>query len=63
MATRIVFTDGRETVVSESESDIAMAVRRDHPNPVRLEGEDGLVVYINRSNVELIAPKPDPALR
>jgi hypothetical protein len=63
MATRIVFTDGRETVVSETESDIAMAVRRDHPNPVKLEGEDGLVVYINWSNVELITPQPDRALR
>jgi hypothetical protein len=62
MATRIVFTDGREAVVSENESDIAMAVRRDHPNPVKLEGEDGLVVYINWSNVELITPKPEPAI-
>jgi hypothetical protein len=26
-----------------------MPVRRDHPNPVKLEGEDGLVVYINWS--------------
>jgi hypothetical protein len=60
MATR---TDAREALVSESESEIAMAVRRDHPNPVKLEGEDGLLVDINWSSVELITPQADPALR
>jgi hypothetical protein len=62
MATRIVSLDGRETVVVESEADVASAVRRDHPNPVKLEGRDGLVVYVNWSHVTLISPHPDPTV-
>ncbi|MDX6722783.1 MAG: hypothetical protein QOD73_1187 [Solirubrobacteraceae bacterium] len=47
MATRIVFAGGQETAVSESQDDVVSAVRRDHPNPVKLEGVDGLVLYVN----------------
>ncbi len=36
------------------------AVRRDHPNPVKLEGTDGVVRFVNWSHVTLIAPAVDP---
>jgi hypothetical protein len=36
MATRIVFLGSQETTVSESEEEVVQAVRRDHPNPVKL---------------------------
>ena len=38
------------------------AVRRDDPNPVKLEGTDGLVLHVNWSHVTLIAPAPEPRL-
>ena len=37
------------------------AVRRDHPNPVKLEGTDGVVQFVNWSHVTLIAPAIDPS--
>ena len=43
MATRIVFVNGQETVVTETEDQVVQAVRRDHPDPVKLEGVDGIV--------------------
>jgi hypothetical protein len=60
MATKIQFLTGHETTVTENEADVVAAVRRDHPNPVKLEGMDGLVVHVNWSHVTLIAPQPDP---
>jgi hypothetical protein len=60
MATRIVFDSGLETTVRESEADVVAAVRRDHPNPVKLEGTDGLVLHANWIHVSLIAPAPEP---
>jgi hypothetical protein len=63
MATRIQFASGNETAVTETEAEVVSAVRRDHPNPVKLEGTDGLVLYINWNHVTLIAPAPEPALR
>jgi hypothetical protein len=62
MATRIVFLNGHETTVIETESDVVAAVRRDHPNPVKLEGMDGLVVHVNWSHVTLISPHPEPVV-
>jgi hypothetical protein len=62
MATRIVFANGSETSVTEAEADVVAAIRRDDPNPVRLEGLDGVVLYINWRYVTLIAPRPEPAL-
>jgi hypothetical protein len=62
MPTRIVFLGGLETTVAENESDVVAAVRRDHPNPVKLEGTDGLVLYVNWTHVTLIAPGPEPRL-
>ena len=38
------------------------AVRRDHANPVKLEGVDGLVLSVNWAHVRLIAPRPEPAI-
>lgn len=60
MATRIVFLSGQDTLVTESESEVVTAVRRDHPNPVKLEGTDGVVQFVNWSHVTLIAPAADP---
>jgi hypothetical protein len=58
MATRIVFLSGQETTVEETESDVVAAVRRDHPNPVKLEGTDGVVQFVNWTHVTMIAPLP-----
>jgi hypothetical protein len=60
MATRIVFVGGQETAVAETQDQVVSAVRRDHPNPVKLEGADGLVLYINWTHVALVAPRPEP---
>jgi hypothetical protein len=62
MATRIVFAGGQETSVSENQDEVVSAVRRDHPNPVKLEGVDGLVLYVNWAHVTLIAPRPEAAI-
>jgi hypothetical protein len=62
MPTRIVFLNDSETTVAENEADVVAAVRRDHPNPVKLEGMDGLVLYVNWEHVTLISPKMDPKL-
>jgi uncharacterized protein YlzI (FlbEa/FlbD family) len=61
MATRIVFLGGQETTVTETEEEVVQAVRRDHPNPVKLECLDGLVVYVNWNHITSIAPEPRPA--
>jgi uncharacterized protein YlzI (FlbEa/FlbD family) len=59
MATRIVFLNSQETTVTETEEEVVQAVRRDHPNPVKLEGLDGLVLYVNWSHVTSIGPQPE----
>ena len=60
MASRITFLSGQDTLVIENESAVVAAVRRDHPNPVKLEGTDGVVQSVNCSHVTLIAPALDP---
>jgi uncharacterized protein YlzI (FlbEa/FlbD family) len=45
MATRITFLSGQDTIVTENEAEVVAAVRRDHPNPVKLEGTDGVVQF------------------
>ncbi|MGZ6565054.1 MAG: hypothetical protein ACXVH1_36905 [Solirubrobacteraceae bacterium] len=62
MATRIVFINGQETAVTETESEVVQAIRRDHPHPVKLEGHDGVVMYLNWSHVTSIGPQPEPRL-
>jgi hypothetical protein len=59
MATRITFLGGQDTLVTENESEVVAAVRRDHPNPVKLEGTDGVVQFVNWNHVTLIAPAAD----
>ena len=59
MATRIMFLGGQETTVNETEDQVVQAIRHDHPDPVKLEGVDGLVVHINRSHVTSIGPRPE----
>ena len=62
MATRIVFPNGHETTVTETEDQVVEAGRRDHPNPVKLEGLDGIVMFVNWSHITSIAPHPEPPL-
>ena len=52
MPTRIVFDDGLEITVPESEADVVLANRRDHPNPVRLSADGSL--FVNWDHVRLI---------
>ena len=59
MATQIVFLNGQETIVTETEDQVVQAVRRDHPNPVKLEGVDGVVVFVNWHHITSIAPAPE----
>ena len=60
MATRIMFLSGQETAVNETEDQVVQAVRRDHPNPVKLEGTDGVVLYVNWAHITSIGPQPSP---
>ena len=60
MPTHILFINGQDTTVTETEEEVVAAVRRDHPNPVKLEGTDGVVQFVNWSHVTLIAPAVDP---
>ena len=62
MATRIVFINGQETAVTETETEVVQAIRRDHPNPVKLESREGVVMYVNWSHVTSIGPQPEPRL-
>jgi uncharacterized protein YlzI (FlbEa/FlbD family) len=62
MATRIVFLNGQETTVTQTEDEVVEAVRRDHPNPVKLEGVDGIVMFVNWGHITSIAPQPEPPL-
>jgi hypothetical protein len=61
MPTRILFINGQDTTVTETEEEVVAAVRRDQPNPVKLEGTDGLVEYVNWAHVSLIEPASAPA--
>ena len=51
MSTRIVFVGGDEVIVAQVESDVVYAIRRDHPNPVTLEGSTGGPLHINWEHV------------
>jgi uncharacterized protein YlzI (FlbEa/FlbD family) len=52
--TRIVFLSGQEVTVAEDEDDVILAIRRDHPNPVKLGHADGRVLHVNWEHVTLI---------
>ena len=58
MATRSVFLNGQETAVTETEDEVVQTARRDHPNPVKLEGIDGVVFYVNCSHITSIGFRP-----
>jgi uncharacterized protein YlzI (FlbEa/FlbD family) len=60
MATHIAFVNGQETSVTENESEVVQAIRREHPNPVKLAGLDGVVMYVNSSQITSIGPRPEP---
>jgi uncharacterized protein YlzI (FlbEa/FlbD family) len=62
MPTRIAFLNGAETTVTETEEEVVQAVRRDHPNPVKLEGMDGVVLFVNWSHITSIGPQPEPGI-
>ena len=62
MPTHIAFVNGQEADVTETESEVVQAIRRDHPNPVKLAGLDGIVMYVNWSHVTSIGPSPEPRL-
>jgi hypothetical protein len=49
--------------VTETEDEVVQAVRRDHPNPVKLEGIDGVVLYVNWAHITSIGPGPRPCPR
>jgi len=62
MATHIVLVNGQEADVRENESEVVQAIRRDHPNPVKLAGLNGVVMYVNSSRVTSTGPRPEPRL-
>ena len=60
MATRNVLLNGQETTVTETEDQVVEAVRRDYPNPVKLDGVDGVVLNVNRAHITSVGPRPSP---
>jgi hypothetical protein len=61
MPTRIVFDGGLEITVADSEDDVILAVRRDHPNPVKLSraSDGGGFLHVNWDHIRLIEPQSD----
>jgi hypothetical protein len=51
LVTRLFFTSGREFPVAEPVDEVVSAVRRDHPNPVKLTGMGG-AIYVNWERVD-----------
>ena len=58
MATRNVFLSGQETTVAETEDQVVEAPSRDHPNPVKLGGVDGVVLNVNWAHISSVGPRP-----
>jgi hypothetical protein len=54
MTTRIVFIGGQEVTISQPEEQVVLAIRRDHPNPVKLEHPDGRPLHVNWDHIALI---------
>jgi hypothetical protein len=60
MPTRIVFKDGFEITVFDSQDDVVLAIRRDSPSPVRLRRDaDGDELYVNWDHIRLIETQAD----
>ena len=60
MATQNVFLNGQETTVTQTEDQVVEGVRLDHPNPVKLEGVDGIVMFVNWAHITSIGPRLSP---
>ncbi|HTP19050.1 MAG TPA: hypothetical protein VMJ65_05565 [Solirubrobacteraceae bacterium] len=58
MATRIVFLNGQETAVTGTEDEVVQVVRRGHSDQVKLEGIDGVVLYVIWARITSIDPRP-----
>jgi hypothetical protein len=58
MATRIVFLNDQKTAVTQTEDQVVQTVRRDYPNQVKLEGIDGVVLYVNWPRITSFGPRP-----
>jgi hypothetical protein len=58
MPTRIVFTSSREILVAEDEDDVVAAIRRDYPNPVKLESTAGRRMHVNWAHVVFTEDEP-----
>ena len=54
MPTRIIFVSGLQVTVAEDEDDVITAIRRDHPNPIKLGHADGRVLHVNWEHVTLV---------
>jgi hypothetical protein len=54
MATRILFDSGQEITVALPEDDVILAVRRDYPNPVKLENAGGAPLFVNWDHILLV---------
>jgi hypothetical protein len=58
MPTKVVFMNGHEVLVAEEEPDVVAAVRRDHPNPVKLENREGQPMHVNWMHVAWLEELP-----
>jgi hypothetical protein len=58
VATRILFVNGQEITVPQSPDDVVLAVRRDDPNPVKLEAPGGRLLHVNWRHVVMIEEQP-----
>jgi hypothetical protein len=58
MPTRIVFDSSREILVAEDEDDVVSAIRRDVPNPVKLESTTGRRMHVNWEHVLFVEDEP-----
>jgi hypothetical protein len=58
MPTKVHFMGGQEMVVAEEEPDVVAAVRRDHPNPVKLESRGGQPMHVNWTHVVWVEELP-----
>jgi hypothetical protein len=60
MPTPNVFDAGFEITVLDSQDDVVLVIRRDHPNPVRLRRDaDGGEMHVNWDHIRLIEAQAD----
>lgn len=61
MEMRIVFLNGQVTAATGTEDDAVQVVRRSHSNQLKLEGIDGVVLYVNWAHITSAhGPRPVP---